>query len=105
MPFRLGLVAYPLAILAIAVTRRTAAGAFDDANAYDPDSSRRPESLGVSTRLANRAVAKGLLVPVGDGRYYLNKRRARRREVRLLALAILPPLAFAALVLAFRLTR
>ena len=80
------------------IGHRTATTAFDDANACDLASSRKPELLGVSTRLANRAVAKGLLVPAGDGRHYLKKSTLCRREMLWIDVAPLPP-ALAGLML------
>jgi hypothetical protein len=90
MPFRAAALAYPAAILFIQMSRSTAVPAYEKALAYDVDSSRRPSGLEVSAKSVRRAVRKRLLVPVGDGRFYLDRaavRRSDRRSTLILVLA------------------
>lgn len=90
MPFRAAALAYPAAILLIQMSRSTAVPAYEKAGAVDVDSSRRPSGLEVSAKSVRKAVQKRLLVPVGDGRYYLDQaavRRSDRKNMLVLALA------------------
>lgn len=86
MPLRIGLVAYPAFLIALQLARPSAVGAFEKARSYTPETSRRPASLQVPLKAVRRAVRKGLLVPVGDGRYYLNQSAVRRRDRRTMAI-------------------
>jgi len=88
MPMRLGVLAYPAFVLMIQMTRPSAVPAFERVSAYDEATSRRPASLEVPHKAVARAVRKGLLVPVGDGRYYLDRDAVRRADRRNLTLML-----------------
>jgi len=77
---------------ALFMSRPNAVASFEKANAYSPQTSRRPESLKVRRKLVKKAVDKGLLVAVGDGRYYLDRdamKRADRKKMIMIALVVL----------------
>lgn len=80
MPSKLGALAYPLMLGGLLLSRQSAVGEFERVKAFDESSSRRPESLNVRRKLVQKAVEKGLLVAVGDGRYYVDMARVRRRD-------------------------
>lgn len=82
MPFRIGLVMYPLAIAAWKLSRPSVIGEFDKVEAYSPETSRKPSSLGLSHKATKRAIAKKLLVSMGDGRYYLDREAVKRSALR-----------------------
>lgn len=87
MPIRIGLLTYPVLLAAAALGRPDAVSAFEAADAYSPESSRRPDGLGVPRKALHRAVRKGLVIPVGDGRYYLDRvamKRADRKKLTML---------------------
>lgn len=86
MPARvgIGLLAYPLFLLGLLGTRTSAVGEFERVGAIDEPTSRRPESLNVRRSKVKRDQAKGLLVAVGDGRYYVDQAAVKRRDRRML---------------------
>lgn len=64
--------------------------AYREAEALDQANARRPEDLGVASRLAFRGlVRRGVLIDSGAGRYYIDsiaaERFIRRRRARLWA--------------------
>ncbi len=64
--------------------------AYREAGALDPATARRPEDLGIASRLIfARLVKEGALVHSEDGRYYLDpiavERYHRRRRTRIWA--------------------
>jgi|GEM_PF-2753713 len=84
MPLRLAALAYPAFAAALYLSRPNAVAAYEKAGAYSRETSRRPESLEVRRKVLKKAVDKGLLIPVGDGRYYLDRdavRQADRRKI------------------------
>lgn len=102
MPFRVGLMAYPVFVLVTQLSKPSAVPAFEKAEAFSPETSRRPSSLNVPLKAMRRALKKNLLVPVGDGRYYLDRavlRRADRRNLLIMGVALLAFLPLAWLML------
>jgi hypothetical protein len=98
MPLRIGLLAYPLMIFALQMGRPSATAAFERAGAVTPETSRRPSTLEVPMRATRRAIRKKLLVPVGDGRFYLDERAVRRADRRTMILMIIATAAFVPIV-------
>lgn len=90
MPLRVGLFAYPLMLFFLGVSAKGGgAGRFVSAGARSVETSRRPESLGIRggrDTLAG-AIKRGVLVEVGDGRYFVDMTVYRRRQ-RALYLAL-----------------
>ncbi|KAA0215637.1 MAG: hypothetical protein DYG94_08570 [Leptolyngbya sp. PLA3] len=102
MPLRVGLLAYPMFVVITQLSRPSAVPAFEKAEAFTPETSRRPSSLNVPMKAMRRGQKKKLLVPVGDGRYYLDRaalKRADRRSMFILVLALLGFLPLAWLML------
>lgn len=95
---RIGLLAYPLLAMAVQLGKPSAVGAFERAGAISPETSRKPSSLEVPAKAVRRAVKKGLLVGVGDGRYYLDRSAVRRSDLRGLATMGFVALSFVPLV-------
>lgn len=79
---KLGMVAYPLVAVGMIAHKNAAIGPFVDVNAFTPDTARKPESLKVDYRAVRRAVRTGVLVPVGDGRYFVDEPRWKKRFIR-----------------------
>lgn len=94
MPMRLGVLAYPAFLIAIQLTKPSAVPAFEKAQAYSIETSRRPESLEIPRKAVRKAVEKKLLVPVGDGRYYLDQATVRKADQRSLMLMAAATVAF-----------
>lgn len=90
MPYRIGLLAYPLFIFLTARQRNSAASKFLAAGAVSPETARRPESLAIPRNLGliNDGVRTGVLVPIGDGRFYVNVPAYRKRRAVVLAVFI-----------------
>ncbi|MFK7960616.1 MAG: hypothetical protein AB8G96_08815 [Phycisphaerales bacterium] len=81
MDFRMGVMMAPVMLLGMLLKDRGAGPKFRDAGATGPDHARRPSSLGIdSPRDIELAVRAGVLVPLGDGRYWLRLPRYRRRR-------------------------
>ncbi len=97
MPFRIGLVAYPLFLLLTARQKSSAASRFLAAGAVSPETARNPDSLGIprTLGLVKSGVRTGVLVPVGDGRYFVNVRAYTRRRNLVVGLLIGGSLLFA----------
>lgn len=85
MPLRLGMIAYPVVAMGMIAHKNAAIGTFADANAFSPETARKPESLKVDYRALRRAVKTGVLRPVGDGRYFVDERAWKRRFTRNIA--------------------
>ena len=81
MPLRFAMVLYPVSMLAWKLSRPSAIEEFDRVAAYSAATSRKPSSLGVPNKTAKKATAKGLLIAVGDGRFYLDRAAVRRAEL------------------------
>lgn len=102
MPARIGLLAYPVFVLVTQLSKPSAVPAFEKAEAFTPETSRRPTSLNVPMKAMRRALKKKLLVPVGDGRFYLDRqalRRADRRNMIVMGVSLLAFLPLAWLML------
>lgn len=85
MPMKLGLALYPLVAIGLIAHRSAAIGPFVDVDAFGPETARKPESLKVDYRAVRRAVRAGVLVPVGDGRYFVDQRAWKRRFTKQVA--------------------
>ena len=81
MPLRIGLLAYPLFMIAILGNQKSATARFLKAGATSPETARRPSSLNANADQVADAVKSGVLVPTGDGRFFVDlvRYRARRR--------------------------
>jgi hypothetical protein len=64
------------------MSRPSVIGEFDKVEAYTPETSRKPSSLGLTHKATKRAIAKKLLVSVGDGRFYLDRAAVKRSDLR-----------------------
>jgi hypothetical protein len=81
MPLRLTLLVYPLFAIAVAASRNGGIGPFLQAGAISPETARKPASLCIRNVDAVRSAARrGILIDVGNGRYYLNQGKYRRRR-------------------------
>lgn len=82
MPMRWGFALYALASIVILVAKPGPVGRYARARAFSAGMARRPESLEIknASALLENPVRSGLLVPVGDGRYYLDPLKYRRRR-------------------------
>ena len=89
--------AYPAFVGTLYFSRPNVVAAFKKAGAFTAQTSRRPDSLKVGRIPTGKAAKKGLLIPVGDGRFYIDRaalRRADRKKWVVLALLLLPFLPF-----------
>ena len=89
VPYRIGLMAYPLFLLLTVRSNGSAAAKLRKAGAISAETARRPETVGVarSLGLVRDGVESGVLRPTGDGRYFVDVpayRRRRRRQIALL---------------------
>ena len=82
MPLKLGMVAYPVVAMGMIAHKNAAIGPFTDVNAFSTDTARKPESLKVDYRAVRRAVKAGVLIAVGDGRYFVDQKAWKRRFTR-----------------------
>ncbi len=82
---RLTALLMPLGMLALARSMgKNVPARFYEAKAFSAETSRRPASLGIDRApFIADAVKSGVLVPVGDGRYYVNRPLYVRRRNRL----------------------
>lgn len=88
MPLRAGVLLYPAFLVAIHLSRPNAVAEFEKAQAFTPESARKPEGLRVPKKAVTRAVKRRMLVPLGDGRYYIDRdslRRSDRKSAALMA--------------------
>jgi hypothetical protein len=95
MPMRIGLILYPLVPLILVGSQRGPISVFYRAGAISPETARRPQSVKAKGEL-DRSIKRGLLVPTGDGRYYVNVDAYRRRVRLSWAIGIALTLLFAA---------
>ena len=100
MPMRLGLIVYPLFILALMFGKSAGTvSKFMKAGAQSAATARKPASVGVSDmELVKRAEKRRALIGTGDGRYYVNVPRLLRVRKRYRAAAIGATVVFAALL-------
>lgn len=98
MPFRLGLLAYPVMVLGYQLAKPNAVAEYEQAKAFTPDRARFPEDLKVPRKAVRKAVEKKLLIPVPGGRYYINQEAVRRRDRRNMIFMVIALLAFVPLV-------
>jgi hypothetical protein len=94
MPFRAAALAYPAFVAALYFSRPNAVASFRKVNACSPEKSRRPKSLEVPMKLVKKAVKKGYLIPVGDGRFYLDQNAVRKSTRKKMILFVLTLLSF-----------
>ena len=94
MPMRLAALAYPAFAAALYLSRPNAVAAFEKVNSYSQETSRRPKSLEVSLKLTKKAVKKGHLIPVGDGRYYVDRDAVRRSDRKKMIFFVMTVLSF-----------
>lgn len=81
MPMRIGLIAYPLFVIAIAASKGGVVSKFAKANAFSPETARKPASLSIrDTDSVCAAAKRGLLIATANGLYYVNQTRYRRRQ-------------------------
>ncbi len=81
MPLRVGLIAYPVFVVFLALSKRGTVSKFVQAHAVSPETARKPVSVGVNDPDAVRsATAKKLLIATGDGRFYVDEKRYRARQ-------------------------
>jgi len=82
MPLRLGAIALPIGLLLLARKMPSPLAAFRRANALSPETARKPATLNLPAWSIEDWQRKGLIVPTGDGRYYLDPARDRARRLR-----------------------
>jgi hypothetical protein len=93
MPLRLAALAYPVGALVGAAMKNQVVGTFAEAEAFDEKTARKPASLGASQIAVQKAVKKGVMVSCGDGRFYVDRKAARRRFLRFALLWVVLPTA------------
>lgn len=79
---KLGMIAYPVVAIGLMAHKNAAIGPFVDADAFSAETARKPASLKVDYRAVRRAVRSGVLVAVGDGRYFVDEKRWKKRFMR-----------------------
>lgn len=78
---KVGAVLYPVALILAARRMPSPVSAFRKAGAFSPETARKPGTLGLSGAwMFEGAVKSGLVKATGDGRYYLDRARDRRRQ-------------------------
>lgn len=81
-----GALLFPAAVLGMLLRSKGPLDPFLQARAFTPETARRPSSLAVTNAHALRTAERaGILIPAGDGRYYIDIARYRRRRFALLA--------------------
>ncbi len=81
MPLRIGLIAYPLFAIAVALSKGGIVSKFARAGALSPETARKPGSLSINdVEMVKSAAKRGMLVATGDGRYYVNRTKYKRRQ-------------------------
>ena len=91
MSLKLGAIVFPLFVLIMAAKQKGPVRKFLKAGAISPDTARKLASVELKgPYYISGALKKGVIVAVGDGRYYLEVPVYRRRRRRLLtALALI----------------
>ncbi|MCA9283958.1 MAG: hypothetical protein KDA22_01995 [Phycisphaerales bacterium] len=83
--FGIGALVFPAALIGLLLRTKGPLDALFKAGAFTPETARRPSALGITNDHAVRYAARvGVLVSVGDGRYYVNRARHRARRNRIL---------------------
>jgi len=87
MPYRVAMILYPLVSIAIVVAKPGPVGKLAKAKAFSPEMARRPESLEIKNAAITmeNPIRSGLIVPTGDGRFYVDLKKYRRRKISLIA--------------------
>ena len=101
MPMRLGVMAYPAALIIMAISAKGGnVPRLVEARAFAPDTARRPESVGIKggAQTLAGAVRKGIVIDNGDGRFYVDMIAFRRRQKRMVSLFVTVAVLGAALV-------
>lgn len=97
---------FPLFLIALFIGQKGVISSYARARAFSEQTARRPGSLKIENHdLVRDAVAKGKLIATGDGRYYLDAARFRRRQKLLRAtflIVVVAGLAELVFVLAMR---
>ena len=101
MPIRIGLLLYSLLPLGLILAKRGPVTAFHKAGAISPETARKPVAVQAGGDLSH-AVKKGLLIAVGDGRYYVNTSLLRRHQRRMRVVIVASCMALAAILLWLR---
>jgi len=84
MPLTLGGLILPASIIALVIRLKGPAQKFLAAGAVSPETARRPLSVGIQADyMIEPLVRSGLLIAAGDGRYYADAVRIRRRNMLL----------------------
>ena len=85
LSLKLGAIAFPLFVLIMAAKQKGPVKKFLKAGAISPDTARKLASVEVAgPYYISGALKRGVIVAVGDGRYYLDLPVYRRRRKRLL---------------------
>lgn len=79
--FGLTSLAFPLMILIPVLKERGPAARFFNAGAISPETARKPSTVSAKGDLSG-VIKIGVLVDVGDGRYYVDAERYRQRRSR-----------------------
>ena len=81
MDFKIGIILFPLMILGMILKQKGPAALFVKLGAVSPETARRPPEmkLGQQYQLPD-LVKRGVLVPAGDGRYWVDRAILRRRR-------------------------
>lgn len=81
MPLSIGAIILPASILAMVLRMKGPAQKFVAAGAVSLETARRPLSVGIQADyMIEPLVRSGVLVAAGDGRYYADMARIRRRN-------------------------
>jgi hypothetical protein len=102
--FRLGAILFPLMILAMILKQKGPVSKFLKVGAISPETARRGDSaqLTAPDRLhLDGLVKRGVLVALGDGRYYVDVEAHRRRRRMMIVLLVVVAAGLAAGVLLF----
>lgn len=99
-PMQYVAILFPLSMVIIALRQKGIARTFIEAGAVSPDTARRPEALKFPRGLGHitHGVRSGVLVPLGDGRFYADTRVYKRRRIGTIAGVVIVALAVGALL-------
>ena len=89
---------YPLLPVLVAVMQKSPASTFFKAGAISPDTARKPSTVGAKGDL-ERSLKSGLIVAAGEGRYYVDPEKFRRRARMIYSAWIAVAIVFVALLL------